>query len=339
MTRIFTEGLEFGDMLAFDTATGKLITTSPTPRSGSYAIKTSNGASEYTFQKNFTAVDEIYIRMGFNIVSASTGYLMALRNSSTYIGGLKYDTTNSKMLLYLGNPNGGTLIGTGTISISTSVWYLLEWHLKVSDSVGVSQVKIDGVMDIDFSGDTKPSTQTQVDNWYTHYGSGWADTAFDDFAFNTTDNTDGKNDNSWCGEGKIELLKPNGNGNVSEWTGSDGNSTDNYALVDDIPASSSDYVQDSTAGNQDAYTLEDFTGTNKSILRVWAEARAIDTVPEGAQMKIGVRTNSVDYLSDAKTLLSTYTPIKGTEYKVNPNDSAAWEDADLDGLELVLETV
>jgi hypothetical protein len=37
--------------------------------------------------------------------------------------------------------------------------------------------------------------------------------------------------------------------------------------------------------------------------------------------------------------LTGYTAIKGDEYKLNPADNGAWEDADLDGIELVLETV
>lgn len=335
MTRLFTEGGEFGDMLGWNVATGGIVTTK---RSGAYAFNNSIGGGEYTFQKNFTGVDEIYVRTGIYITYSSNGYLMGLRNGTTVLGYIKHDSATNKLSVYSGSPNG-TLLATGNITFSQGTWYLIEWHLKLADSGGVSEVKIDGVLDMTFTGDTKPGSDTTIDNFYFHSGSGWAALYLDDVAINNTSNADGKGDNSWCGDGHIEILMPNGNGSLNQWTGSDGNSTDNYALVDELPASSADYVENATAGQQDKYAVADFTATNKQVLRIWAEARAIDTAAEGAQMKLGVRTNSTDYVSAAKTLLTSYTPIKGDEYKLNPADSGAWEDADLDGIELVLETV
>jgi|WetSurSiteA1Bulk_404760.scaffolds.fasta_scaffold01970_6 hypothetical protein len=327
MTRIFTDGAEFGDNYFF--SSGGSISSS-SPRTGSYCYR----VWESSGYKNILSVSEVYLRVAIWLSAFSSSFVLAaFRKGTTTLGSIKMNATSHVLEFYV----GGTLVASGTIPTISSGWFLLEWHYKLDNS-GVSQIKYEGVLDIDYSGDTTPDSNTNFDNIYFASTNGIG-MAIDDLALNDTGNSDGKGDNSWCGDGRIEILMPNGNGNVNEWTGSDSNSTDNYALVDEVPPSSTDYVEDSTPGNQDAYTITDFTGTNKQILRVWAEARAMDTVPEGAQMKIGLRTNSTDYLSAAKTLLTSYSVVKGDEYKLNPNDSAAWEDADLDALELVLETV
>ena len=336
--RLFTDGAEFGDILELSSVGTPASegVSSAQARSGTYSYY-SGGVEGSTrwIEKTFTASSEIFYRFGVRRAGAQDMNIAIVKSGTTQIGYLKVPGATGKIEIYVGS---STKVATSTITIPVGSWMLIEWHLKIDDSVGVSEVKIEGVLDATFTGDTKPDTNTTV-NFMRHCSYNWDSTYYDDLAVNNTDNSDGKGDTSWCGEGRVEILMPNGNGNVNEWTGSDSNSTDNYLLVDDKPPSSADYVEDSTPGNQDAYALTDFTGTNKQILRVWAAARAIDTVPEGAQMKIGIRTNSTDYLSSAKTLLTVYGPVIGDEYKVNPNDSGAWEDADLDALELVLETV
>lgn len=337
MTRLFTDGAEFGDLLFFTNA-GAVTASTTQKRTGAYSYR-SGGYANYA-TKSISATDgEIYLREAIRLDALNNCVLMRVKNNN---GGetqfsLKYYASPGSFAITSRETDTVWSTSAGYVTIQSATWHLIEIHFKLHDTLGKAQLKVDGIACAEFSGDTKENIYTGLDTiWFYEQGQAYY---FDDIACNNIDNTDGLNDNSWCGDGRVELLSPNGNGNVNEWTGSDSNSTDNYALVDEVPSSSSDYVEDSTPGNQDAYTLTDFSGTGKTILRVWAEARAIDTVPEGAQIKLGLRTNSTDYLSSEITLGTTYQRIKGTDYKINPNDSAAWEDADLDGLELVLETV
>lgn len=53
----------------------------------------------------------------------------------------------------------------------------------------------------------------------------------------------------------IAAIVPNGNGSNSAFTGSDGNSTDNYLLVDEIPANVSEYVYATSSGDTDTYAM------------------------------------------------------------------------------------
>lgn len=52
---------------------------------------------------------------------------------------------------------------------------------------------------------------------------------------------------------RIDTLRPNGNGYLNEWLGSDGNSIDNYAMVNETPPSTLEYVESSVDGQRDMY--------------------------------------------------------------------------------------
>jgi hypothetical protein len=63
--------------------------------------------------------------------------------------------------------------------------------------------------------------------------------------------------NDFLGDVRVIRMLPNNNGVSSQLVGSDGNSTDNYLLVDEMPVATSDYVGSLTVGNRDLYELSD----------------------------------------------------------------------------------
>ena len=159
----------------------------------------------------------------------------------------------------------------------------------------------------------------------------------DDLALN---DTTGGSDNSWCGDGYVECLIPDGNGDRSDLTGSDGNKVDNYLQVDEVPSDGdATYNESGTAGEYDLYALAAFDGTNKTIRRVYVEARARSTGAVGDQCKLVVKTGGIVYKSSALSLGSNYERQVGTDYTLNPNSGIAWTDADLDALQAGLEVV
>lgn len=334
MARLFTDGAEFGDMLFWSAYNGTGVTA--TARTGSYAYSPAGSSGSHYSHKSFTASSEIYLRYGIYLPSTNLSTMMAIRNTNNDLLNMLYNGGNFQWRV--GGFNGSILF-QNSINIGTGAWKLLEVHYKIHDSTGIVEVKVDGLSAGSYSGDTKPGGDTQVNllRFETNYS-----TAFyvDDMALNNTDNSDGKNDISWCGDGHIELLRDNGNSPdtwTDQWTGSDGNSTDNYALVDDIPPSSSDYIESDVVGYQDRHAIANWSGTGKRIKRVWSEARALDTSAGGNNMKIGLRLASADYLSAAIALGSSYGVVKGTEYVNNPATSAAWSNGELDAAQILVE--
>lgn len=319
MARLFTDGAEMGDALAFHSIFGAVSFPTATKRSGAYGLNL--GYSNSWAKVDIADISEVFIRFG--IKAASGIMLYWLSDVTTSMG---YISSNASHLMEV--RVGTTLVATGTKVLSTSEWDLVEIHIKIADSGGSIQTKVNGIDDINYSGDTKPSTATNI-SFIEFFGNGHV---FDDIAIN---DTSGAADNSWCGDGHVIALVPNANGDLSQLTGSDGNSTDNYQLVDETPSDAdTTYVEGSTVDEKDLYNLAASGLSNVNISRVWAEARSKDTTTAGGLLAITVKTEGVEYDSSDIALPTNYAAIKGPEYLVNPQTGIAWTVAELDALQV-----
>lgn len=328
MARLFTDGAEMGDALAFTTSSCTLSTS--TKRSGNYGYVTYGGSQN--LQKTINSLTEIYIRFGYYDGSLY-GTVTPLRwlNGVTVLGSLRLSNTTRKFSFYTGT---GTLVSTGSIVATSGTWHLIEVHIKFADSGGLLELRIDGLQDSDatFSGDTKPGAETSINSISLQSAQADSTINTDDIAIN---DTSGAVDNSWCGDGHVIALVPNANGDLSQLSGSDGNSTDNYLLVDETPSNSdTDYVEGSTVDQKDLYNLSASGLTNVNISRVWGEARSKDTTTAGGLLAITVKTEGTEYDSGDIALPTSYAAVKGPEYLVNPQTGIAWTIAELDALQV-----
>jgi len=246
-------------------------------------------------------------------------------NGATELGSVRVNPTTHFIEIYTST---GTLVDTGAIALTAGTMYLIEGHVKIDDAAGAIDVKIDGIADASFAGDTKPGAATYADGlWWS--GASTQTFQLDDLALN---DTTGGVDNSWCGDGRVILLIPNAAGDVTGLTPSAGN---NFECVDDIPHDTdTTYVEDSVVDDYDLYNLAASGLVDKTILRVWAESRARDTVAAGGLMQLGLKTVATEYWSSDLTLLTTYDDYRGTVHTANPNTLAAWTIAQLDALQV-----
>jgi hypothetical protein len=326
MTRIFTDGAEFGDVLFWDSGSAAASTTQKRTGSYSYVVTSSNSGT-----KIITAVAEIYARFCWWNAGPNEGRLFYWQKGSTELGSLRTET-GARIGLYTG---ASTLVDTSDTSYVTSAWNLMEIHVKIANSPdGIIELYMNGILTATFYGDTQPGADTTIDSLVYR---GPQQTYFDDLALNDTSNADGRGDNSWCGDGHVELLVANDNGDTNEWVGSDGDSVNNYALVDDIPASGTDYVKAST-DIKDMYNVGDYTPTGKIVTRVWAECRAMDNNAQSGSIWLGFKHGGVEYLSSAvRALTNVYNEVVGDYAKTDPSDSTTWSEADLDAIQFVVE--
>ncbi len=329
MTRVFTEGAEFQDLLFWTGKNGSPIISTSVKRSGTASYRVATGGNEY-YYKDITPITEGYWRIGWRFDNYSFGdVVFKWYYAANLLGQLKINATSHKMELYVSS----TLVNTGSIELVSQTFYLLEIHIKIANSGGAIEFKIDGVADASFSGDTQPGSDTTISR--LQYGDAGGSNLFyfDDLAMN---NTNGSVDNSWCNDGHVILMIPDSNGDVSQLLGSDGNSTDNYLLVDDVPPNGdTDFVESSTLNEYDLYNLAASGLTGTTIRRAWAEARAKDTVAEGGLIALVLKTLSTEY--DGTTdfsLLTSYTRVVGTDHPTNPNTGSAWTVAQLDALQV-----
>lgn len=328
MARVWTEGFEMGDLRGFDSIAYNPSAYSPFKRSGTYSMRCVSPASA---TKYITAITEGYIRFGFRWYDPTPGNIstLHLRDASGTIHlYIRTGATPGRFELRHGD---GTLLGTTASTIALGEWYLFEVHWLIDDASGVAQMKVDGILEVDFDGDTKNSATASVGRVY--FGPGSNTAYYDDIAVN---DTTGAVDNSWCGDGHIIALTPDGNGDVTEWTGSDADASDNYLLIDDIPADDdTTYTYESTVDQRDLYALAASGLSGVTINRVWPEARARKTVADGTQIALVTKTTATEYDSADLDVGTDYsTRVIGAEYTANPNTTNPWSIAELDALQV-----
>lgn len=227
----------------------------------------------------------------------------------------------------------GTVYGTSVQRFAAAAWYWIEVKLKIHDTTGTIEVRVNGEVWIG------PLTGLDTRNG----GSGICDRLYYTSAFfNNGLNIDDVvvidpstgTPNDFIGDSRIECISPNGNGASSQWVGSDGNSTDNYALVDEVPHNSdTDYVQTNVVGDKDTYAYPDIALVSGSIhaVKMTSVARKSSAgtrkMKQVARLSGGTEEDSATEISLADSYVY-YEDIRHTK-----PGGGAWALADVNGAE------
>jgi hypothetical protein len=265
MARLWTCGAELQTVTAAIEFTA-LITGAPVietsiKRSGNAAYRISNAVGAEGFRQLHTLTQGPYY-FRFYL------YIVALPTLTAVIGGSRQTGANKAVIrltatgaLQLYNFEDSAQVGDDSSNLSIETWYRIE---MMYDSTTLSATTCEARAYADTPGNTTPLWTASgtidiaaVPNSFGCYNpvlDATLDYIVDDMAIN---DTTGDFQNSWCGEAKGQFAqRPNGNGSSSGWEGSDGNSTDNYLLIDETPPDTADYVQENTDETIDDYALE-----------------------------------------------------------------------------------
>lgn len=348
MTRLFTDGAEMGDTQFWDFIDANngmaADNTIPVAKSGEWSYKGSWwGCYKYIGVGGGT--NDIYLRyrLRCNVPTMARGAsILGFGISGTEMGKFSLDPI-CRFAAYAVRGINDDILEISNVVMQANTWYLIEIHYVLDPVVGRFEVYIDGNLEINFAGNTWPLGVVPGGpsvNQLLWANSAYCATWLDDLACNSTD---GATDNSWCGDGSITKMIPNGDGAHNDWTGADGDQVNNFEQVDEYPNDGDltyVYADGTDVGLQDQYALSDLDYTNKSVLRIWPEARARKSSPlDGFHIKLGILpSGGADQMSANRDLYSGYySRIVGNEYKTNPVDGLAWDEADLDTLEFVTE--
>jgi hypothetical protein len=332
MSVIHTDGFDFYDHTTlggrWTASGGPTITTSAARFAGGRGIRL--GAGNHYFERPF----------GANVASGVFGFafrwattprvntidLVNLVDSATNQCGVRITTTGTITVV-----RNGTTVFTGLSTYpADDLWHYIEIKWKIDNAVaaGEFEVLIDGATVLTSTGTI--DTQNTANAYATHYriGSG-PNTSSQSLDF---DDLYVKDDTTFIGEKRVYTLAPDGNGNSSQFTGSDGNSTDNYLLVDETPPNGdTDYVESSTVGHRDLYTFGSLSGvTGIEAVQVNAYARKTDAAAR--QINLTTRMSTTDYDSAAITLGSSFA-IHSHLQLVRPSDAGAWTESDVNAAE------
>lgn len=271
---------------------------------------------------------------GWSAYGTSVGQtpFISFDSGGTYQVSLGYNTTTGLLEAFRNGAtrSAGTLLGTSSTGFTISntvLWYYVEVEVVISDTVGVFNVYLNGASVLSLSlQDTRngaPTTINRVTIGSSLSSSNWAGMDFDDFYMTDTATR--------LGERKVETLMPSADGTIT-WTPSTG--ILNYAMVDEVQFSSTDYVQSSSVGSQDLYDVADLSAIPASIDAVgtfiWgsktdAATRAITTA-----LKSGATTS----LGSDLTLASGGYLLQNRLFLTDPNTAAAWTSAAVNALQV-----
>lgn len=336
------------------------------------AITTSGPALETTTKRSGAAAWRITNTTNIeglrNVISNSQGsfffrfyvYIVTLPTGTKMIGGFSQAGTykigvrvTSGGVLQFWNQEDSAQVGSDSSALSTATWYRIEIKCD-STTLATTAVEANAYADTpgassfwNPSGTIDITTNPNSVRCGTDGSDATFDFIVDDLAVN---DTTGSIQNSWPGEGEIIHLYPNSNGDNSGWTGSDGDSTDNYLLVDEFPPDdATTYVQSNTSGQIDDYNIdaapseiasdaiinvvmvgcraavENATGADPDfVLRI--KASSSGTVEESANLDV----NTVTWLSPVpgpQTPPDTYRLVL---YDLPGSSTSLWTKADLD---------
>lgn len=237
-------------------------------------------------------------------------------------------TTHMQVYIsYIGNYlqvyRGGTLLAQDTLSVVIGQWYYIEFKVTLADSPsGSYELRLNGQTRLQASGiDTKNAgTMTTIDSLYLGSGCYNGVTYVDDVY---VCNGAGASNNTFLGDLAIETLFPDGNGNSSQFVGSDGNSVDNYLLVDEATPATTDYVVGANVTDKDTYTFGNMVRTSGSVAGVMVTSYANKSDANPRTVKNVARSGASETLGVSNTLATTWVPFSSI-HQTDPNGGGSW---------------
>lgn len=219
-----------------------------------------------------------------------------------------------------------TNLVTSAAAIPAGGWHYVEVKATIADAGGIAQVWVDGTQYVDFTGDTQRSTETTKDHIRFGHPNANSGTAYrfhyDDFYYL---DTTGSTNNDRLGDVRVETIRPNGNGNSSQWVGSDADSTDNYALIDEATLDTADYVGTSTPTNKDTYAYESISLTAGTVhgARIVSHAQKTDSGAASINHVTRSSASETDSSSMALSGVSAWAYYQSFQ-ETDPNGGGAW---------------
>lgn len=349
MARLWTCGAELQSLTAAveyttNFANAPALETS-LQRTGAAAYRISNAAGAEGFRnQHTTAQGSFFFRFYLYVVALPTGTIKIagfMTTGSTYKVIVQITSAG---VLQLYNNEDSAQVGSDSSAISTGTWYRIEMACD-STTLATTAVaaRIDGV---EFASGTVDlaANPTSVFCGMTA-ADATLDYIVDDLAVN---DSSGSFQTSYPGAGGVIHLYPNGNGDNSDWTGSDADSTDNYLLVGEFPPDdATTYVQSNTSGQIDDYNIDATPAAigasdTINVVQVGIRAAVSDATGPDPDIVLRIKASSGGTVEESASidvpLVSWNSPFpspppytyKFTLYDLPGASTTAWTKADLD---------
>lgn len=291
------------------------------------------GSNATNVTKGLDAQGTWIVGFAFKHVAASaTGAILRLLDGTVLHVKVSLNASTGKLEIY----RNTTLLATGSTALLSGVWYYLEFKIVISDTAGVTDMYVNGVLETityvtgtSTTQDTRNGGNASANNISIGGDGSQNGTSFDVDDIYIHDGTGGVDDAVW-GDIRIVEKTVDGAGNYSQFTPSAGS---NWQNIDDAtPNGDTDYNESSTVNHIDTGTTAalGFTGTVKGV-GVSVYARKTDA---GAGSLAPLwRISGTDYAGTGVALPTNYIYVTQL-YRVSPATSSAWTTTEIDGAEV-----
>lgn len=324
--RLFIDSFDYGGLYIWnDVSLGtSIVSTAGLDMEGTYCAHLAY-ADGYVKEVFIDYLDTIFCSLYYRPLSDDSTILgvFSLSNESG-VTIFRVELESKILRAYIGPDYSVPIIklGTGTINLEKNTTYHIEIKFVADDAPdGRIEIKVDGVTDILWESGTVWSgnyTFRRVKIGFDHYSRG--NSYINDVVMDKDD---------WIGDTKIVVLTPNGVGNSSSWTPSAGN---NWDCVDEIPPVEADYVHTDSIDLTDTYEIENAPHDIGEIKSIQAQSGIDYTgTPTPTGIQAVIRVDGTDYFGDNTAIDSDDVKCL---WENNPDDSAVWEEADINNLEI-----
>lgn len=331
MANVMMTGFEFGTWPFGWSAVGGGDIGTNTPYTGNYVLRCYYGGAggKYNFPSPLT---EFYYQFRLRAPDGGRSFtIFTWGKGSNILGSIVFNANTFDVYV------GATKVITGVTTINTNTYYQVELHIKIDASVGIVQLKINGLAEGSiFNGNTKPGIDTTVDN-IQHLTSSWtgSPTLIDDCVLN---DTTGARNNSFPDGWKMARLAPTGDDTPLQFVPYPASPTTHYDKVDEVPPSGSDYLNVTIVDQIDKFVMADAPIEALQIMCVDVKAFAIrGSMVAPTTLKLGVDIGGTNYLGSGLTLGSVTTPVV-QKFETKPTDSTPWLVADVNAVKAIIET-
>jgi len=329
MSGLFMFGAECRSIdTIFDTVGTAPTTSTARKRSdgASISLPAVDSAIRYDLGGNKT---EIYVRFGLYITAAGGAAYVPIFYESLASSGaaqISLGVDGGRLILCRQGANGTKIAGS-LVGIFRNVWNCIEIYHKVDDAAGVFTVKLNDAQVLHFTGDTQAQAAAEIRylvigrdwSWSSYGVAGYVDDIYVD-------------DGGWPGHNGIYEIHPSAVGDKTEWDRYPATGEDSYEDVDERPPDDdTSYVQTAVLNEIDTYGATNLPHVGTIQALQW-ECRAKYT-DEACDLAPDLFINAAHHVGANKTLTAAYKYYFQL-YEDNPDDAAAWEKADVDGMEI-----
>lgn len=347
MTILLMDSFDDGLYAQKYTGSGQAVIVAA-PRTGTSSLNLADNNNAYIY-RNLPVGEQhgtMILGLGFFSIGSpndSRCTNWSFSGSGSTVIQIRYNFSTSGLDVWRGGSPGSidsaTLIASSDPNVVLpGLWYWIETKVFVDDTVGTVEIRVNGTTRINFVGDTRSGvTSVLLDQIFIGCavaGGRNANFRVDDVVM--LNGAGSAPNNNFIGDSRVHNLLPTGNGNYSQLLGSDGNSTDNYLLVDENPPNTSDYVGSGTSGQKDSYPVTDLPAAAVLVRGVAQRAYAASSDAGPRAARNFVRIAGADYTNPDYNLGANYLLYSDIS-QVSPATAAAWTVAEVNAAEFGFE--